>query len=99
MGKFNAAAIFFKWPRFLNAAKSGMPPISKMVPLVCRIDEPSVLLLSKSAQSFHLSAGLLVSFQIKFAKNQTYLISTTTNLFVQLFYVVFVKSSDKHLLK
>ena len=36
-----------------------MPPIFKMVTLVCKIDEPSVLLLSKSVQSFHLSTGLL----------------------------------------
>ena len=36
-----------------------MPPIFKMVPLVCRIDEPSVLFLSKSAHSFHISTGLI----------------------------------------
>ena len=47
-----------KWLPFQNAAKSGVPPIFKMVPLVCRIHVPSVLLLSKSAQFPHLSAPI-----------------------------------------
>ena len=43
----------FQWLLFLNIVKSEMPPIFKMVPLVCRTNETDILLLTNVTEEQH----------------------------------------------